>query len=109
MNNNAVLTVLGLGAIALVACSSATLAGEPRVGVRTYAVGYRHGEPQYYRRRHLYARRHRGYRRSDAINTYGHHPPPWAEVRQTPSGPFDSGFFFDSGVGPHGGNSPYLH
>lgn len=24
-----------------------------------------------------------------------------------PSGPFDNGFFFDSGIGPHGGQSPY--
>ena len=24
-----------------------------------------------------------------------------------PSGPFDSGFFFDSGIQPHGGQSPY--
>jgi hypothetical protein len=29
--------------------------------------------------------------------------------RQTTSGPFDHGFFFDSGVAPHGGDSPYLH
>lgn len=27
--------------------------------------------------------------------------------RQTSSGPFDSGFFFDSGIGPRGGDSPY--
>ncbi len=27
--------------------------------------------------------------------------------RQTTSGPFDSGFFFDSGIGPRGGDSPY--
>ena len=26
---------------------------------------------------------------------------------QSPSGPFDSGFFFDSATGPHGGNAPY--
>jgi len=25
----------------------------------------------------------------------------------SPSGPFDSGFFFDSGIGPRGGQSPY--
>ncbi|HUS95965.1 MAG TPA: hypothetical protein VMX97_04410, partial [Hyphomicrobiaceae bacterium] len=27
--------------------------------------------------------------------------------RQTPSGPFDHGFFFDSGMGRNGGDSPY--
>lgn len=26
-----------------------------------------------------------------------------------PSGPFDSGFFFDSGIGPNGGQSPYMN
>ncbi|MGI9426296.1 MAG: hypothetical protein ACR2PA_24170 [Hyphomicrobiaceae bacterium] len=30
-------------------------------------------------------------------------------TRQTPSGPFDHGFFFDSGMGLHGGDSPYLN
>ena len=30
-------------------------------------------------------------------------------TRQTPSGPFDHGFFFDSGVGLHGGDSPYMN
>ena len=31
--------------------------------------------------------------------------------RQTNFGPFDHGFFYDTGNGPgqHGGNSPYLH
>jgi hypothetical protein len=27
--------------------------------------------------------------------------------RQTDAGPFDHGFFFDSGIGPRGGNAPY--
>jgi|SRR3990172_4558172 len=30
-------------------------------------------------------------------------------TRQTPGGPFDNGFFFDSGIGPHGGQAPYQH
>jgi hypothetical protein len=29
--------------------------------------------------------------------------------RQSPGGPFDQGFFFDSGIGPQGGQSPYMH
>lgn len=29
--------------------------------------------------------------------------------RQTRGGPFDHGFFFDSAVAPHGGDSPYMH
>ena len=30
-------------------------------------------------------------------------------TRQTPSGPFDHGYFFDSGMGINGGNSPYMN
>jgi hypothetical protein len=29
--------------------------------------------------------------------------------KQTQAGPFDSGFFFDSGIGPNGGDSPYMN
>ena len=29
--------------------------------------------------------------------------------RQSLGGPFDSGFFFDSGTGPNGGDSPYMN
>ena len=29
--------------------------------------------------------------------------------KQSQGGPFDSGFFFDSGIGPNGGNSPYMN
>ena len=36
-------------------------------------------------------------------------PAPYQGVRQSQGGPFDSGFFFDSGIGPHGGNAPYLN
>jgi hypothetical protein len=60
---------------------------------------------------------HRGgysYNYADSINTYGGNrsrsvgPPSFQE--QTPSGPFDNGFFFDSAsVYPHGGNSRYMH
>lgn len=57
------------------------------------------------------------YDKSESVNTYGaptrkkHSPPGPPDFRdQTPSGPFDNGFFFDSGVGSlYGGNSPYMH
>jgi len=39
---------------------------------------------------------------------YGGYIDPYIN-RQTPGGPFDSGFFFDSGIGPNGGNSPYMN
>jgi len=29
--------------------------------------------------------------------------------KQSQAGPFDSGFFFDSGIGPNGGDSPYMN
>lgn len=29
--------------------------------------------------------------------------------KQSPGGPFDSGFFFDSGMGRNGGDSPYMN
>jgi hypothetical protein len=54
----------------------------------------------------------------DVINTYGmararygiinSYRDPFVDM-QTPNGPFDHGFFFDSGMLPRGGNAPYLH
>jgi hypothetical protein len=58
------------------------------------------------------------YNYSDSINTYGgsrtvsgggsEFRDPTLE-RQTEAGPFDNGFFFDSAIGQHGGNAPYMH
>jgi hypothetical protein len=68
----------------------------------------------------VYARRVGGYSysKADSYNTYGTnntvyggwnfaYDPPIA--RQSAGGPFDNGFFFDSGSGPRGGDSPYMH
>lgn len=51
------------------------------------------------------------YSASDIYNTYsGDSRDPMLMLnRQTPAGPFDSGFFFDSPVAPRGGYSPYLN
>jgi hypothetical protein len=63
----------------------------------------------------IYAQRRRvggySYRAPDVTSTYNsRNPPPYMHVRQTPSGPFDSGFFFDSACcGLHGGDAPYPH
>ncbi len=50
---------------------------------------------------------------SDSVNTYGgnrrHHVGPPSFREQTVAGPFDNSFFFDSGIGLHGGDSPYMH
>ena len=54
----------------------------------------------------------------DSINTYGDSRNVYGATqsfrdpmldRQTNAGPFDSGFFFDSGIAPRGGNSPYMN
>lgn len=56
------------------------------------------------------------YFKSDTINTYGDSRTTYGgtnvfrdglQDRQTRFGPFDHGFFFDSGIGPRGGYSPY--
>ena len=55
---------------------------------------------------------------SDSINTYGNSRSNYGGAsvyrdpnldRQTVAGPFDHGFFFDSGIGSHGGDSPYMN
>lgn len=58
------------------------------------------------------------YSAPDTINTYGDartkyggassYRDPFLD-RQTNAGPFDHGFFFDSGIAPRGGDSPYMN
>lgn len=54
----------------------------------------------------------------DSVNTYGDSRSKYGSAstyrdpmldRQTNAGPFDHGFFFDSGRGSHGGDSPYMN
>ncbi len=85
--------------------------------------GAQHPKSNYYRRKGTRSRgsnRRGGYSYSftDTINTYGDSNTLFGGAnsfrdplldRQTSSGPFDKGFFFDSGVAPRGGNSPYLN
>lgn len=81
-------------------------------------------KPRHYRRKgtrvYGYVARRGGYSYSysDVTNTYGLSRSLFGSMnvwrdpsldRQTRSGPFDHDFFFDSGIGPRGGNSPYLH
>ncbi|MCH9808597.1 MAG: hypothetical protein K0U74_12775 [Alphaproteobacteria bacterium] len=68
-----------------------------------------------------YVRRRGGYsyKYQDSINTYGDSRSNYGGVnayrdfnsdRQTNFGPFDNGFFFNSGVSStYGGSSPYMH
>lgn len=57
------------------------------------------------------------YDQFDSINTYGDSRGRYGSSlslrdpqfgRQTEAGPFDHGFFFDSGVGKNGGDAPYM-
>ena len=109
---------IGVGALALFVFSGGTDAAQRRMSIVTHADASGPVKIRYYRKRrplevNIYARRRRvggySYHAADVTSTYGRTPPPYADVRQTPAGPFDSGFFFDSGIGPHGGNSPYHH
>ncbi len=58
------------------------------------------------------------YAREDVINTYGNSRTLYGSAnvyrdpmldRQSPFGPFDHGFFFDSAIAPRGGYAPYQH
>ncbi|MEL7048485.1 MAG: hypothetical protein AAFO75_05910 [Pseudomonadota bacterium] len=58
------------------------------------------------------------YSKGDTINTYGDSRTKYGSTNtfrdldidnQTVAGPFDHGFFFDSGTSPHGGDAPYMH
>jgi hypothetical protein len=84
-----------------------------------------HPKSGYYRRgpkvKGYVARRGKGgysYTAADTINTYGDSRTRygstsfyrfWGTDRQSSSGPFDHGFFFDSGIAPRGGDSPYMN
>ena len=106
---------LVVGLAVLAGNISEGVAKEPRPkGART-AGGTTYAKAASHRRRPLevtvYGRRRVGgysYARPDVTGTYGSSPPPYLDVRQSEAGPFDSGFFFDSGMGPRGGNSPYM-
>jgi hypothetical protein len=58
------------------------------------------------------------YNQADSINTYGDSRSRFGGAsslrdpsldKQTNAGPFDHGFFFDSGSAPRGGDSPYMN
>src|SRR5690242_3920428 len=90
---------IAVGAIALLTCSGTARAGERRTSIATYAPS-EDAKLRHYRKRRplevtIYGRRRIGgysYRGADVVSTYGQSPPPWLDVRQTPGGPFDSGF-----------------
>ena len=126
------MTAAAAMAVALITTAGTASADEKDKAAGARVVGEHRMTGGYYgngRRYHAYKPRAqvRGYvaRRGgysyyvdDSTNTYGdsrnlfgsaqslRH---WSYDRQTTAGPFDHGFFFDSGVAPRGGDSPYLH
>ena len=100
--------------------NSVVRVGEHRMTGGYYGSGRRYGYMSYARpqvRGYLARRGGYSYDTGDITNTYGdsrnvyganqmfRH---WSLDRQTNAGPFDHGFFFDSGTAPRGGDSPYL-
>ncbi len=118
------LTAVSLAAMSAFAVSYASVgtglvteaqAQQPSTGGHRASKYYRDGA-----RVRGYRRRRGGYSYSaeDTINTYGDSRTVTGGAnsyrfelytRQTPSGPFDHGYFFDSGIGLHGGDSPYMN
>jgi hypothetical protein len=106
--------VLGVTIAALIGWSGGIRPGDGRA--QTYAAEPGPAKARHYRRRPLevtiYGRRRIGgysYSAGSVINTYNRrNPPPYVDVRQSPGGPFDTGFFFDSAMPPLGGQSPYM-
>ncbi len=112
-----------LGAIAVLTVAAPAEAWERKWSREAFAADS-HAKSGHYRRgpqvRGFVVRRGGGYSYlyTDSINTYGDSRSKYGGAsslrdpmldRQTQAGPFDHGFFFDSGVAPRGGDSPYLH
>lgn len=105
----------------LAATAATVSAGERSRGYSSQ--GNAHPSSNYYRggpQVRGYTERRGGYSYSydDTINTYGDSRTNYGSTstfrdprldRQTNSGPFDHGFFYDGGVAPRGGDSPYLN
>jgi hypothetical protein len=67
--------------------------------------------PRHHKRRHARRRPPQGSSPAEIaryFQLYGGYIDP-AINKQSQGGPFDSGFFFDSGIGPNGGDSPYMN
>lgn len=99
--------------------TSGAVAHDRRDGVSQHPKSsyYRHRGASPQVRGYVIRRGGYSYNYSDSVNTYGSsrtlygstplYRDPMIE-RQSPAGPFDHGFFFDSAIGPHGGQSPYM-
>lgn len=117
------ISALVAGALCLGMATEANAGGRKSVEPGPYIT--EHPKSPYYRKkrgaqvRGFVARRGGySYTYADSINTYGDSRSLYGSTwlfrnpyidRQTTAGPFDHGFFFDSGVMPRGGDSPYMH
>lgn len=111
------------GSFSLILALPAAQAGDRRVDSGVSSSGGAHPTSRHYRsgaRVKGYRARRGGYSYSyeDSINTYGDSRSNFGAAsslrdpmldRQSGAGPFDHGFFFDSGTMPHGGDSPYMN
>jgi len=115
--------MIALGALALVAfCGGEPAQADERKRTLVSDDSGSSVKSRYRKRTRVYGYTARrggySYTPSDVVNTYGltrnlygstnSFRDPFSD-RQTVAGPFDHGFFFDSGIGPRGGDSPYLH
>ncbi len=117
------LALVALSTLLLAGAAQADAAGRKSAKPQAVAEGAEHPKSRHYRKAPQvrgYVERRGGYSYSseDVVNTYGMTRSNYGGAnafrdpmldRQSLSGPFDHGFFFDSGHGPRGGNSPYLH
>jgi len=105
-----------VSAAALLVLVTADVAGMSTIAGARADDTYDQSKPPRRAKRH--ARTHaRGYTLSPSAShaeiaryfqLYGGYIDPYIN-KQSPGGPFDSGFFFDSGIGPNGGDSPYMN
>jgi hypothetical protein len=108
---NKTLLIVGLGFAALMACTGTSQADGRRVTITVEPTTSEHKAAHSRKRatrvhRYVVMRGGYSYGKYDVIGTYGSSRAPYAWVDQSPGGPFDSGFFFDSGVRPLN-NAPY--
>jgi hypothetical protein len=114
----ALIMIVGFG----VAAAAAPASAGDRLARGTSLEGGAHPKSSYYRGPRVkgYVARKGGYSYTyaDSVNTYGDSRSRFGGAsslrdpmldRQTQAGPFDHGFFFDSGVAPRGGDSPYMN
>jgi hypothetical protein len=116
------MTAAAIGAAAALSVLASGAEAGSRKQVQT-TDGVEHSQSTYYRggpkvRGYVARRGGYSYTAEDAINTYGDARSLFGGAsslrdpsldRQTNSGPFDHGFFFDSGIGARGGDSPYMN